>query len=176
MSASTDSSTPPSARRVLCLVPDENAAGTALAFDAALDTASTGGVVVLYDRSEESYRPDAEKGLRSIDERVVEADDPIPLRDARRRADERGVEVLVWQSTEPSIGTGLLDVIQHAGITDIVVPEDAPTASLPDRFIGDDRSLVSSIEAVLQRPLFAEAHPRPSLHLLTSSDEQEPPS
>lgn len=153
----TDPSSVPEAagERLLCLVPDDVDSPTAKAFHEALRRAGRGGSVVLYDRSLESYRPDDDEELLLAGDSSL--DEVAGLAAAREAADAAGVELLVWRSTTPSIGTGIVAAIQQASIGVVVVPESGQTESLGDLFLGSGTGVADAIESVVDKPLVTDA-------------------
>jgi hypothetical protein len=145
--------TPP---RILCLVPEAPGSGTSAAFLEALDRAAKGaGTVVLYERGDESWRAEDEAHLLGPDDpRLADVDG---LDAAAQAAKTAGVGLEVWRSTVPTIGTGVLDAIQHAAITAIVLPAEGSRESIGDRAIGRGDTLADAVEALLEKPLFSEA-------------------
>ncbi|MEQ8840216.1 MAG: hypothetical protein RIB98_04490 [Acidimicrobiales bacterium] len=165
-SSSTDTSATANGRRVLVLPPENDDAR--IAFDHALEMAGSDGAIVLFDRSLESWRPDEEGGLHEANDSAF--DDMPGMEAARAGASSGGRGLQVWQSTSPAIGTAILDVLQHANITDIVLPSDGQSSASSDVVLGDDSSLASAVRSVLDKPLSQDAFAQgagvaPTLHL-----------
>ncbi len=166
----THTNTPASdTRRVLVLVPND--ADTGVAFDRALELAAPDGVIVLFDRSHESWRPDDEAGLHEASDSAY--DDMDGMAAARAGAEAGKTKLLVWQSVSPAVGTAILDVLQHADITDIVLPDEGQGSTSSDAVLGDDSSLASAVRSVLAKPLSQDAGVHPELHLTApAADDQ----
>lgn len=147
---------------VLCLTPADPP--TEAAFARALEVASPQGVVVLFDRRDESWRPDEDAILVDADdERVAELE---AVGRARDLADAAGIGLAVWRSITPALGTGILQAVQTAEITDIVVPADGQQDATGDRLLGADESLAAAIASLLEKPVVTGAGSAPELHLV----------
>lgn len=145
----------PDSPRVLCLAPGEVDSPTAKAFHEAVRRAGRGGSVVLYDRAHESYRPDDDEELLPASDPSL--DDIEGLEAAREAADAASVELFVWRSITPSIGTGIVAALQHASVGVIVVPTSGESGSLGDVALGTGSDLADAIATVLEKPLVTEA-------------------
>lgn len=147
---------------VLCLTPADPPTDTA--FARALEVASPQGVVVLFDRRDESWRPDDDATLVDADdERVADLEE---VARARELADVAGIGLAVWGSITPALGTGILQAVQTAGITDIVVPADGHQAATGDRLLGGEESIAAAIASLLEKPVVTETGRTPELHVV----------
>lgn len=160
-SASTDTTAATPGRRVLVLPPDDPDSG--IAFDRALELAAPDGAIVIFDRSQESWRPDEQGGLHEADEPSF--DDVAGIDAARAGASTGGLGLQVWQSSSPAIGTAILDVLQHAEISDVVLPGEGQSSASSDVVLGEDSSLASAVRSVLAKPLSRDTGVAPQLHL-----------
>ena len=152
---------------VLCLVPIDRP--TESAFDRALEIAGADGLVVLYHRSDESWRPDDDVVLAPADDdRFSEIDE---IQRARTRADSSDATLAVWRSVTPALGTGILEAVQVARISDIVVPEAGHQEATGDRILAGDDSVAAAIAAVLDKPVVADTEMSPDLHLVSTPAE-----
>ena len=147
---------------VLCLTPADPPTETA--FGRALEVASPDGVVVLFDRREESWRPDEDATLVDADDERVE--DLEEIGRARELADASGVGLAVWGSITPALGTGILQAVQNAEITDIVVPADGHQDATGDRLLGGDESIAAAIASLLEKPVVTDTGRAPELHVV----------
>lgn len=145
----------PDSPRVMCLTPDGVDTPTANAFHEALRRAGRGGSVVLYDRTRESYRPDDDEALLPADDPSL--DDVEGLEAAREAAAAAGVELLVWRSITPSIGTGVVSALQHASVGVVVVPAAGEAGSLGDVALGGGTDLVDALASLVEKPLVTGA-------------------
>ncbi|MEZ5245638.1 MAG: hypothetical protein R2707_11105 [Acidimicrobiales bacterium] len=164
---------PETGPRVLCLTPTDPP--TEATLRRALAIAGNQGAVVLFDRSSESWRPDEDAVLVAADdERFVEVDE---IHRAREIAESAAADVVVWRSITPALGTGLMQVVQAAEISDIVVPADGHQDATGDRFmgssgifpVGGSGSFAEAVEALLEKPVVADTGFAPELHVVTPS-------
>lgn len=147
---------------VLCLTPADPS--TDAAFARALDVASPDGVVVLFDRRDESWRPDDDATLVDADDERVA--DLVEVGRARELADAAGIGLAVWGSITPALGTGILQAVQTAEITDIVVPADGHQDATGDRVLGGEESIAAAIASLLEKPVVSESGRTPELHVV----------
>lgn len=162
------------APRVLSLPPDDP--DTRIAFDGALELAGPTGSVVLFDRSLESWRSEDVAALQDARDPVF--DELSGIAEARDLSVGRVDRLEVWRSVTPALGTAVLDAIQHADISDIVLPQDGHSEAVSDVVLGSDTSLASAVRSILDKPLSREADASPTLHLTPRAEdaEQPPPS
>jgi hypothetical protein len=144
---------------VLCLAPVDDA--TEAAFRHAFEIAGRDGVVVVYDRREESWRPDLDALLLDADDECFASVAEIGR--ARRVAETADTDLAVWRSITPALGTGMVEAVQVAEITDIVVPADGHTDATSDRVLGDE-SLASAVAELLRKPVVTDAGTTPTMH------------
>lgn len=144
--------------RLLCLPPGEPGSPTAVAYAVAMDLAAeTNSAIVLYERGDESWRAEHEHDNQAIDPSDERLADMEGLDAAVAAAEAAGVELSVWRSTVPSVGTGVLDAIQYAEVTAIVLPEKGGGASMSDHLLGRGTKLVDTVEEMLAKPVVADA-------------------
>lgn len=144
---------------VLCLAPTDDA--TEAAFRHAFEIAGGDGVVVVYDRREESWRPDLDAVLLDADDECFESVAEIGR--ARAVADEAEANLAVWRSITPALGTGMVEAVQVAEITDIVVPVNGHRDAASDRVLGDE-SLADAVAELLRKPVVSETGFSPTMH------------
>ena len=155
--------------RVLCLVPDDSQTDAALEY--ALTLAGNDGAVVLYERSSESWRPDDDAALEPAGADCFDGVEAVER--ARRIADPSETEVLVWRSITPAVGTGLLDAIQSAKISDVVLPADGHATATSDRVVNDGDSLADTVRSLLSQPLSSDTGTVPRLHVVESDPSND---
>lgn len=147
--------------RVLCVVPADDAGRSALI--TAAEVAGPDGTVVLFDRRTESWRPDDDAVLVAADDEQFDDDELIAA--ARSLVDGSSADLAIWRSVTPALATGLLDVIQHADISDIVLPPSGREGALGDHVL-EGETFTETVEALLEEPLFADADASPTLHIV----------
>ena len=156
--------------RVLCLVPTDDAGEVAL--ERALELAGPEGAVVLFYRADESGRPDHRAALEAVTrERYTDDDEGIGR--ARTIADRSPATLAVWHSATPALGSALLEVVQSADISAIVLPASGRQKAVGDHVLADGDSLADSIVALFEKPVFADAVEHLELHVVDTENDSD---
>jgi len=128
------------------------------ALEAAVELASrTGASIMLYDRSQETWG-DTDHS-HPMARKDVDTEESPHLARAFSITDKADVPVAVWRSTIPSIGTGVLNVVQKGGADVIVVPADGGGDGnlISNLLLGGSNDVADAVQSTMESPVAKQA-------------------